>query len=121
MSLSAVPSMISVASLATLEAASSSLKQSRTNLGRAAALREILAYSGTVSKEADYILSGYSEHLESLFESVQHVATRAQVSNPLPGVCYASFSLWLHARIPTAVLLASSLLSYQISTSLESP
>ena len=76
MSLTAIPSL--VPSTTPVEA-SFVLTQSTVNCSRAAALREVLAYSEAVTKELDSTLTGYSGHLETLFTSVQEVATQAQV------------------------------------------
>ena len=61
------------------------LTQSTVNCSRAAALREVLSYSEAVTKELESTLTGYSEHLETLFTSVQEVATQAQVDHKLQG------------------------------------
>ena len=76
MSLTAIPSI--VPSTTPVEA-SFVLTQSTVNCSRAAALREVLAYSEAVTKELESTLTGYSGHLETLFTSVQEVATQAQV------------------------------------------
>ena len=56
-----------------------SMAASHTQLSRAAALRESLEASEQLAREANQVLEGYSTHLDSLIESVEHVATRAQV------------------------------------------
>ncbi len=74
-----MPSVVPVSSPSA--EASLVLTQSRANCSRAAALREVLKYSEAVTKEAESTLSGYSGHLETLFTSVQEVATQAEVSH----------------------------------------
>ena len=57
-----------------------SMAASHNQLSRAAALRESLEASEQLAREANQVLEGYSIHLNSLIESVEHVATRAQVT-----------------------------------------
>lgn len=73
---------------------------------RAAGLRETLQTSDSLAREAVNVLETYGTHLETLMESVERVAARAQVTSTAthsrrgdPGVLCCTRNLWRYCRL----------------------